>query len=53
MKFRDREIAREMKFPDRESREIGKFLFTSLELLFLPNEKLLADPDLHDTQILI
>ena len=40
MKFRDREIAREIKFPDRESREKGKILFTSLELLFLPDEKL-------------
>ena len=40
MKFRDREIAREMKFPDRESREIGKTLCTALELSFLPKEKL-------------
>ena len=28
----DRENAREIKFPDRETREIGKFLFTLLEI---------------------
>ena len=35
MKFSDREIAREIKFPDRESREIGKYLCTCLEISFL------------------
>ena len=34
MKFSDREIAREIKFPDRESREIGKDLCTCPEILF-------------------
>ena len=34
MKFSDREIAREIKFPDRESREIEKDLCTCLEILF-------------------
>ena len=34
MKFSDREIARESKFPDRESREIGKYLCTGPEILF-------------------
>ena len=37
---RDREIAQEMKIPDQESWEIGKILFTSLELLILPHEML-------------
>ena len=35
MKFSDREIAREIKFPDRKSREIGKYLCTCLEISFL------------------
>ena len=34
MKFSDREIDREIKFPDRESREIGKYLCTRHETLF-------------------
>ena len=34
MKFLDREIAREIKFPDRESREIGKDLCTDSETFF-------------------
>ena len=34
MKFSDREIARETEFPDRESREIGKYLCTYPETLF-------------------
>ena len=37
MEFSDREIAREIKFPDRESREIGKYLCTCLETSFLSN----------------
>ena len=52
MKFRDREIAQEMKFPDRESREIGKHLCTSLELfIFAQRKTVLADSDLHGNQI--
>ena len=39
MKFGDREIAREMKFPDRETLEIGIVLFTLLAMQFLPREK--------------
>ena len=35
MKFSDREIAREIKFPDPESREIGKYLCTCPEILIL------------------
>ena len=53
MKFRDREIAREIKFPDRESREIGKVLFTSFEILFLPIKSFFPHSGLHDNQLLL
>ena len=36
MKISGREIAREIKFPDRESREIGKYLCTCSEIVFFP-----------------
>ena len=48
----DREIARELKFPDRESREIGKFKFTSFgAVIFAQRKTALANAELHGMQI--
>ena len=49
MNFRDREIDREMKFPDRESRE--KFMYFFGAFIFAQRKTVLADSDLHGNQI--
>ena len=39
MKFSDQEIARETEFPNRASREIGKYLCTCAETIFFLTPK--------------